>query len=46
MKEICQYCGWEVPKPEWYNIFNSKPICNDCEMDMMLEKQKEMENIE
>jgi hypothetical protein len=43
MKEICQYCGWEVIKPEWYNYYNKKPLCDDCNMDMYLEKEKEME---
>jgi hypothetical protein len=42
--DICQYCGWELKNPAWYNYYNQKPICDDCDMDMMLEKQKEMEN--
>jgi len=42
--DICQYCGWEVKNPRWDNYYNQKPLCDDCNMDMMLEKQKEMEN--
>ena len=40
MKEICQYCGWEVPNPEWYNYYNQKPLCDDCNMDMSLERER------
>jgi NAD-dependent SIR2 family protein deacetylase len=43
-KQICQYCGWEVPNPDWYNYLNQKPLCDDCNMDMMVEKQRELEN--
>ena len=42
--DICQYCGWEVKNPRWDNYYNQKPLCDDCNMDMQLEKQKEMEN--
>lgn len=43
-KEICQYCGWEIPNPEWYNYYDKAPLCDDCNMDMMLEKQRDLEN--
>jgi hypothetical protein len=42
--DICQYCGWEVKNPAWYNYYNQKPLCDDCNMDMYLEKEKEMES--
>jgi hypothetical protein len=41
--DICQYCGWEVKNPRWDNYYNQKPLCDDCNMDMHLEKEKEME---
>jgi hypothetical protein len=41
--DICQYCGWEVKNPRWDNYYNKKAICDDCNMDMYLEKEKEME---
>ena len=40
-KEICQFCGWEVPNPDWYNYYNQSPICDDCNMDMALEREKQ-----
>jgi hypothetical protein len=42
--DICQYCGWEVKNPRYDNYYNKKPLCDDCNMDMHLEKEKEMEN--
>jgi hypothetical protein len=42
--DICQYCGWEVKNPRWDNYYNQKPLCDDCNMDMMVERQREMEN--
>ena len=38
---ICQFCGWEVRQLDWYNFYNQKPICDDCNMDMALEREKE-----
>ena len=43
-KEICQYCGWEVVNPEWYNYYNQNPLCDDCNMSMMVQKQRELED--
>ena len=43
-KEICQYCGWEITKPEWYNYYNQNPLCDDCNMDMMVQRQRDLEN--
>ena len=43
-KDICQFCGWEIVNPEWYHRYNSKLLCDDCNMDMMLERQRELEN--
>jgi hypothetical protein len=41
--DICQFCGWEIKNPAWYNYYNHKPLCDDCNMDIMTERQKEME---
>jgi hypothetical protein len=41
---ICQFCGWEVRQLDWYNFYNQKPICDDCNMDMALEKEKQNAN--
>jgi hypothetical protein len=38
---VCQFCGWEVRQPDWYNYYNQKPICDDCNMDISLEREKE-----
>ena len=38
---ICQFCGWEVPQPDWYNYLNQKPVCNNCLMDNATEREKE-----
>ena len=40
--DICQFCGWEIKNPAWYNYYNQKPFCDDCNMDMYLEKEKEI----
>jgi len=46
---ICQFCGWEIAKPEWY-IKVTKPewyckytdgyVCNNCLMDGALERER------
>ena len=38
---ICQFCGWEVRQIDWYNFYNQKPICDDCNMDMSIERERE-----
>jgi formylmethanofuran dehydrogenase subunit E len=38
---ICQFCGWEVSKPDWYNYHNGKLICDNCLMDSATEREKE-----
>ena len=43
MKTICQFCGWEITKPEWYNNYNKAYACNDCLMDKDIEHYKERE---
>jgi len=43
-KEICQFCGWEITSPDWYNYYNQSPMCDDCNMDIMVERQRELEN--
>jgi formylmethanofuran dehydrogenase subunit E len=40
-KTICQFCGWEVSKPDWYNSYNGKLICDNCLMDSATEREKE-----
>jgi hypothetical protein len=40
-KNICQYCGWEIPNADWENTFNSKPICDDCALDMVMQHNKD-----
>ena len=46
MKTICQFCGWEVSKPEWYNKnYDEKGgyVCDNCLMDSATEREKERE---
>jgi hypothetical protein len=43
MKTICQFCGWEITKPEWYNSYDGSYACDDCLMDKEVERQREME---
>ena len=43
-KSICQYCGWEITKPEWYNEYQGNPICDDCDMDMIMLRQRQEQN--
>ena len=44
MKDICQFCGWEIRKPEWYNSYDGGFACDDCLMDQAVEKEKERTN--
>ena len=46
MKTICQFCGWEVNKPEWYNkqYDRSGYVCDNCLMDSATEREKESAN--
>jgi len=41
MKDLCQFCGWEIRKPEWYNIYDGGFACDDCLMDQAVEREKE-----
>jgi len=41
MKDICQFCGWEIRKPEWYNSYDGGFACDDCLMDQAVEREKE-----
>jgi hypothetical protein len=43
MKTICQFCGWEVNKPEWYNGYEGGYACDNCLMDSATEREKERE---
>jgi len=43
MKTICQFCGWAITKPEWYNNYNKAYACDDCLMDKDIEHYKERE---
>jgi len=38
---ICQFCGWEIRKPEWYNNYDNAHACDDCLMDQAIEREKE-----
>ena len=41
VKTICQFCGWEIRKPEWYNSYDQSYACDDCLMDQAVEREKE-----
>jgi len=41
---ICQFCGWEIRKPEWYNNYDGGFACDDCLMNQAVEKEKERTN--
>jgi hypothetical protein len=41
MKDICQFCGWEIRKPEWYNGYEGGYACDDCLMDQAVERERE-----
>jgi len=41
MKDLCQFCGWEIRKPEWYNSYDGGFACDDCLMDQAVEREKE-----
>ena len=43
VKTICQFCGWEVNKPEWYNGYEGGYACDNCLMDSATEREKERE---
>jgi hypothetical protein len=44
MKELCQFCGWEIARVDWYHRYNGKLICDNCVMDTMSEREKEKTN--
>lgn len=39
--KICNFCGWEIANPDWYNKYNGAIACDNCLMDAMTEKEKE-----
>jgi hypothetical protein len=44
MKDLCQFCGWEVSKPEWYNKnYDEKGgyVCDNCLMDSARQRERE-----
>jgi len=43
MKSICQFCGWEIKKVEWYNNYDKSYACDDCLMNKDVEHYKERE---
>ncbi len=43
MKDICQFCGWEITKAEWYNGYEGGYACDNCLMDSATEREKERE---
>ena len=38
---ICQFCGWEIARVDWYHRYNDKLICDNCVMDTMGQREKE-----
>jgi len=44
MKDLCQFCGWEIARVDWYHRYNGKLICDNCVMDTMSEREKENSN--
>ena len=45
MKSICQFCGWEIKKVEWYNNYDKSYACDDCLMNKDVEHYKEREEV-
>jgi hypothetical protein len=41
---ICQFCGWEIARLDWYHRYNNKLICDNCVMDTMSERERERAN--
>jgi hypothetical protein len=41
MKSICQFCGWEITKPEWYHNYRGSYACDNCLMDSATERERE-----
>ena len=40
---ICQFCGWEIKNPEWYNNYDGGYACDNCMIDQAIENEKERE---
>jgi len=40
MKDLCQFCGWEIARVDWYHRYNGKLICDNCVMDTMNERER------
>jgi hypothetical protein len=38
---ICQFCGWEIARVDWYHRYNDKLICDNCVMDTMSKRERE-----
>jgi hypothetical protein len=38
---ICQFCGWEIARVDWYHRYNDKLICDNCVMDTMGKRERE-----
>jgi len=38
---ICQFCGWEIARPDWYHRYKGKLICDSCVMDTMSKRERE-----
>jgi hypothetical protein len=38
---ICNFCGWEIARVDWYHRYNNKLICDNCVMDTMSKREKE-----
>ena len=44
MKSICQFCGWEITNPDWYNKYNGAIACDNCLTDYATEREKQNAN--
>ena len=38
---ICNFCGWEIARVDWYHRYNDKLICDNCVMDTMGKRERE-----
>jgi len=44
MKVICSSCGWEILNPQWWNSWNNKTICDECDTDEVIKREREGAN--
>lgn len=41
VKAICKSCGWEITDPKWWNCWDNIVVCDDCDLDEMIAREKE-----